>query len=285
MTELANATSATKRYGQFVAVDGVDLHVEPGEIVGLIGANGAGKTTLIRMLLGLTATSAGDVAVFGEAPSRQTRRRLGYVPQGLGLWPDLTALENIAFTAAAFGVAPRLDALPAGVDPDDLVGALSLGQQRQLAFVCALAHEPDLVVLDEPTSGVDPLARAHLWERIHRVADDGGGVLVTTHYMQEAQQCDRLVVMSAGRVAARGRLNDVLDGVEAIEVDSADWRAAFAVLAESSIPIMLTGRRVRAVGVERATVEQVLSAADVAAAIDVVPGTLEEAMLLIERAG
>ncbi len=284
MTQLARAHGATKRFGRFVAVDHADLSVDAGEIVGLIGANGAGKTTLIRMLLGLTTVSDGTVAVFGEAPSRRTRRRLGYVPQGLGLWPDLTVDENLAFTSAAFGSQAPSTALPEGLDGDALVGSLSLGQQRQLAFVCALAHEPDLVVLDEPTSGVDPLARAHLWERIHDTAEQGAGVLVTTHYMQEAQQCDRLVLMSGGHIAARGTLDQVLQGVQAIEVASDNRRTTFEVLAAAQIPIMLTGQRVRAVGVEPSQVDDALRAADVTAHVEVVAGTLEEAMLLIERA-
>ncbi len=291
MSMLAAATGATKRFGDFVAVDGASVEVRGGEIVGLIGANGAGKTTLIRMLLGLLEPSAGTVTMFGSAPSRRTRRRLGYVPQGLGLWPDLTAEENLSFTAAAFGEAPPTTSttrgasqLPDGVDGDTVVGALSLGQQRQLAFECALGHLPDLLVLDEPTSGVDPLARAHLWERIHDAADVGAGVLVTTHYMQEAQQCDRLVLMSAGRVAARGSLDDILGDIVAIEVETADWRAAFGVLTAADVPIMLSGKRIRCVGIAPDQLQSQLRAGGIDdAMLHAVPGTLEEAMLQIEH--
>jgi ABC-type multidrug transport system ATPase subunit len=163
------------------------MSVAPGEVVGLIGANGAGKTTLIRMLLGLLPVTSGRVAVFGQSPSRTTRRELGYVPQSLGLYADLTVTENLRFTARAFGT-PVPTGLPGDLShsKDRLAGTLGLGLQRQLAFVAALGHAPWRLVHDEPTSGVDPLARPRLRDTIHDQADQGVGVLVTTHYMQEA---------------------------------------------------------------------------------------------------
>lgn len=188
---LIRADRVSKRYGSFTAVDTVSLEVSPGEIVGLLGANGAGKTTLIKILLGLALPTEGAVTAFGRLPDRTTRGRLGYVPQGMGLWPTLTVAENIAFASAAFRTpAPALEPALAEVE-HRLVSAIGLGLQRQLAFTLALAHQPELLVLDEPTSGVEPLARARLWDAVHDRADQGVGVLVTTHYMQEAQQCDR----------------------------------------------------------------------------------------------
>ena len=131
---LAQSLDASRRFGDFLAVDSVTLGVEPGEVVGLLGANGAGKTTLIRLLLGLLAVTGGEVLLFGAAPSRETRRRMGYVPQGLGLYDDLTATENLAFARAAFGGAGAAHRPPAGVRADVPVGSLPLGEQRRVAF-------------------------------------------------------------------------------------------------------------------------------------------------------
>jgi len=211
---LVESRDATRRFGSFTAVDDVDLSVAGGEVVGLLGANGAGKTTLIRLLLGLLPVSGGRVRLFGEAPSRDARRRLGYVPQTLGLWEDLTVRENLEFSAGAFGVSgPVEEADPdLAAAPRTLVRDLPLGLRRRLAFAAALSHGPELLVLDEPTSGVDPMARARLWETIRGAADGGAAVLVTTHYTEEAVHCDRLIVMAAGRAVARGTLAEIVGG-------------------------------------------------------------------------
>lgn len=217
MTALAEARGATRRFGSFTAVSEVDLAVSPGEVVGLLGGNGAGKTTLIRMLLGLLRPSGGEITLFGGPPSRAARRRVGYVPQTLGLYEGLTVAENWAFTTAAFGRAGV--PLPERIAPwaRDLVGGLPLGAQRQVAFAVVLSHQPELLVLDEPTSGTGPLASARLWEHIRQVAEGGAGVLVTTHNMEEARQCDRLVVMADGRVAASGTAEEIAGPAEDLE--------------------------------------------------------------------
>src|ERR687891_2773416 len=226
---LATANGATKKFGDLVAVDAVDLHVRAGEVVGLLGANGAGKTTLIKLLLGLLRSTDGEVSLFGEPPSRRTRARLGYVPQGLGLYEDLTVAENLVFAAGAFGARA-----PEGLDPTleavrgDLVAELPLGLRRRVAFAAVLAHHPELLVLDEPTSGVDPLGRARLWETIREAALTGAGVLVSTHFMSEASQCDRLVVMAAGRVVAAGGMAEIVGDATAVEVRPQRWEAGFA---------------------------------------------------------
>ncbi|HEY7198040.1 MAG TPA: ABC transporter ATP-binding protein [Gaiellaceae bacterium] len=282
---LAEAASVTRQFGTFAAVSDVSVRVGAGEIVGLIGANGAGKTTLIRMLLGLLPASAGRVALFDQLPSRKTRQRLGYVPQSLGLYTDLTVDENLQFTARAFG-SDLPQELPAELAEvrERLVGDIGLGLQRQLAFIAALAHYPSLLVLDEPTSGVDPLARSRLWDTIHEQADGGVGVLVTTHYMQEADQCDRLVIMVAGRVAATGTTGEIIGGRTAVQVDADAWEHAFSVLTDAGMTVLLAGRSVRVPDAAAVDVERVLRRADVAATITEVPSTLDERLITLIRA-
>jgi ABC-2 type transport system ATP-binding protein len=269
--------SVSRRFGDFVAVDSVDLTVEAGEVVGVLGANGAGKTTLIRMILGLLRPTAGSVRLFGSPPSREIRRRIGYVPQGLGLYRDLTAAENLGFVAAAFGI-PAHDPPPEAGDAT--VGRLPLGVQRRLAFAAALQHEPQLLVLDEPTSGVAPLARARLWDQIRDHAAAGTAVLVTTHYMDEARQADRLVLMARGRVAAQGQEADIVGDALAVVVRTAHWSDAFGALEGAGLAASLVGADVRVPGADLAAVRRALSTAGVQAEVDTAPATLEEAMVL-----
>lgn len=283
LAPVVDVRDVVTRFGELRAVDDVSLTVRPGQIVGLLGANGAGKTTLIRTVLGLLAPSEGQVRVFGAPPSRASRRRLGYVPQGLGLSADLSAAENLEFVTAAYGSAERV-ALPAtlaasGARP---VGSLGLGLQRQLAFVAALAHDPELLVLDEPTSGVDPLARAALWDTVHARAEAGAAVLVTTHYMQEAEQCDGLVLMSQGRRVAAGTLTEVLASTTALEVEGESWAGVFRVLTDAGLPVTVSGRAVRVAGAAEAEVLRVMAAAGVTARVRAVPASLEEVMTLTE---
>jgi ABC-type multidrug transport system ATPase subunit len=271
--DLVQITSAVKRFGDFTAVNNVSLQVTPGEIVGLLGANGAGKTTLIRMLLGLTSTTKGQVALFGQAPSRQTRRRLGYVPQGLGLYEDLTTAENLRFSAAAFGCRPDVPADVASY-AGDLIGELPLGVQRRVAFAEALSHDPDLLILDEPTSGVDPRGRARLWDTIGAAADRGAGVLVTTHYMEEAAECDRLVIMADGVVVAAGTTEEIIGGRQVTAVETEYWAEVFCRLEHAGLEVALAGRALRVPGATPAQVTEALG--DLPAAVTQVPATLEE---------
>ena len=281
---LASAQGATKRFGDLLAVDGVDLTVAPGEVVGLIGANGAGKTTLIRMLLGLLLPTAGRIRLFGEPPSRRTRARLGYVPQSLGLYEDLTVAENLAFSAAAFGSAGADLEGELAEQRDALVRDLPLGLRRRAAFAIALSHHPDLLVLDEPTSGVDPLQRARLWETIRATATDGAGVLVTTHHLSEAEQCDRLVVLANGRVAAAGTLAEVVGDTTAAEVRTPSWEAAFTALDAAGLPVSLVGRTLRVPGADPDAVRRLLADAGVPAQVTTVAASFEETFVVLAAA-
>jgi len=280
MEVLAEARNASRRFGAFTAVSGADLLVRRDEVVGLLGANGAGKTTLIRLLLGLLPPSDGTVCLFGAPPSRLARRRVGYVPQTLGLYAGLTVAENWAFTAAAFGNASA--PVPEQIAPwkKQLASGLPLGTQRQVAFAVALSHQPELLVLDEPTSGVGPLGRARLWEEIRHTADRAAGVLVTTHNMEEAEQCDRLVVMADGKVIARGTAAEIIDGATVAEVRCKDRNRAFRLLDASGFSVQVHGQALR-VGAPAATVGELLSREGLDATIEVVAANLEEAFVAI----
>jgi ABC-2 type transport system ATP-binding protein len=280
---LVRSSKVSRAFGDTLAVDDVSMDVRPGEVVGLLGANGAGKTTLIRLLLGLLPVTGGSVELLGGAPDRERRRRLGYVPQSLGLYRDLTVTENLAFTAQAYGAAPaRLTETLRG-SADLLVGDLSLGLQRQVAFLAALAHAPQVLVLDEPTSGVDPLARAALWDTVRAEADRGTGVLVTTHYMQEATQCDRLLLMSRARLVAQGSEADIVGETTAAAVRTDDWARAFAALNAAGEPVMLAGRDVRVADSDVAHLRALLGAAGISAEVVAVPATIEERMMVLAR--
>ena len=277
------AKHVTRRFGAFTAVDDVSMQVQPGEVVGLLGANGAGKTTLIRMLLGLIAVTSGSVELLGGPPDRE-RRRLGYVPQGLGLYGDLTLRENLSFSARAYGAAEPVLPPALTAHADVLVRELPLGVQRQVAFLAALAHSPEVLVLDEPTSGVDVLASAALWDTIRAQAEHGAGVLVTTHYMQEAQQCDRLLLMSNGQLVAQGSEADIVGSTTAVAVHTSDWAQAFAALNAACAPVMLEGRAIRVANASPAKLQEVLNAAGIEATMQPVPATIEERMLVLGRA-
>ena len=276
MTGTVVLRDLTKRFGQFTAVDG---QVHAGEVVGLLGANGAGKTTLMRMLLGLLLPTSGEVRVFGAAPGRESRRRTGYVPQGLGLYRDLTVAENLHFAARVFGTDPAPGFDDVAQTP---VRALPLGRRRRLAFAIALRHRPDLLVLDEPTSGVAALARVRLWDEIRSAAQQGAAVLVSTHAMDEARQADRLVLMHAGAVVGSGSEADIVGGTMSAVIDGPEWATAFGVLERAGLPATLDGTLIRVPGADAATVQRLLAEAGLPGSVQGLPATLEEAMVLAE---
>jgi ABC-2 type transport system ATP-binding protein len=280
---LALTEEVSRRFGELLAVDRVSLRVDEGEVVGLLGANGAGKTTVIRMLLGLLPATEGRVRLFGDPPSRGTRRRLGYVPQSLGLYDDLTVEENLRFASAAFDARPPELQGDMAASRRTLVRDLPLGLQRRLAFAEALGHRPDLLVLDEPTSGVDALGRAGLWDTIREAAERGTGSLVTTHYMDEAEHCDRLVIMAGGRVVAEGTLREIIGDARTVVVEASDWTAAYETLEGAGLPVALVGTRLRVPGAEPGVVGETLRWASVDSSVDEGPATLEETFVVLAR--
>ena len=200
--DLISVQELRKRFGDFEALKGVSFAVSPGEIVGLIGANGAGKSTSMRIILGLEAASSGQVSVLGQRPgSLQARKLLGYVPQFVGLAPSLSASENLIFNARQYQCQVPTQvgrwASSFGANP---VANLPLSTRRMLACMNATMHAPQLLIMDEPTSGMDPLARLRLWQYLRQLASSGVGILISTHYSAEAAQCDRVVRMRAGQV-------------------------------------------------------------------------------------
>jgi ABC-2 type transport system ATP-binding protein len=210
------ATELTRRFGGFTAVDRITFEVGAGEVFGFLGANGAGKTTAIRMLTGLLAPSSGRATVAGYDIAREPeriKRRIGYMSQRFSLYEDLTVRENIRLYGGIYGLGDRdiddrtarmLARLGLEHAAGQFVRAIPLGWRQKLAFSVALLHQPRVVFLDEPTSGVDPITRRQFWELIYEAAAAGTTVLVTTHYMDEAEYCDRISIMVAGRIAALG---------------------------------------------------------------------------------
>lgn len=208
------ADKLTKRFGDFVAVDAVTFSVGKGEIFGFLGANGAGKTTAMRMLCGLSIPTSGQGRVAGFDVYTQTeriKRNIGYMSQKFSLYEDLTVSDNIEFFAGIYGLSrdhirTKRDELLAKLglaqEADKLVGGLPLGWKQKLAFSVAVFHQPEVVFLDEPTGGVDPVTRRQFWDLIYEAADAGITVFVTTHYMDEAEYCDRVSIMVDGRIAA-----------------------------------------------------------------------------------
>lgn len=273
MTVIA-ATDVTKRFGDLTAVDRITIRVEPGEVVGLLGANGAGKTTLMKMLLGLLPVTSGRIT---SATATGSRSAVGYVPQGLGLYPELTVRENVDFVADAYRVdppvlEPELEALS-----DRLVAEIPLGMRRRTAFAAALSHHPTALILDEPTSGVGPLGRADLWSIIHRVAEEGAAVLVSTHYMEEAEECDRVVVMANGREVAAGPVSTIIGSLRSVSVAHADSDALDRLRA-AGLTVLGDGRRWRVVNGD---LDQVTGLVGAGASVEYVPATFEEAFVAL----
>jgi ABC-2 type transport system ATP-binding protein len=204
----------TKKFGNFVANDHLNFEVYKGEIFGFLGANGAGKTTAMRILCGLSSPTSGEIKVAGYDVYTQTeliKKNIGYMSQKFSLYEDLTIKENIELYGGIYGLSrqkirERLAELLVKLNMEDskdkLIGSLPLGWKQKLAFSVALLHQPKLIFLDEPTGGVDPITRRQFWELIYEAANNGVTVFVTTHYMDEAEYCDRVTIMVDGRIDA-----------------------------------------------------------------------------------
>jgi ABC-2 type transport system ATP-binding protein len=222
-----------KRFGHLVAVERLDLSIPRGEIFGLLGANGSGKTTTIRMLTGLLPPTSGRAVVAGidvTVDPEAVRRRLGYMSQRYGLYDDLTVEENLRFYAGLYGLIGRearerveqlITELGFAERRRQLAGTLSGGWKQRLSLACATAHRPDVLFLDEPTAGVDPAARRHFWEVIRGLAAGGTTILVTTHYMDEAERCERLAMLWRGRLVALGEPHEITRQLNAPTLEDA----------------------------------------------------------------
>ncbi len=243
--EVIRLRGLERRFGDFRAVKGVSFSVKRGEIFGLLGANGAGKTTTFRMLCGLLPASAGELSVAGHdlrKAGARARASIGYMAQRFSLYANLTVLQNLQFFSSAYGLTGRrqrervrwaLDGFELRDYRDVNTRLLPLGYKQRLAFAVALMHEPEILFLDEPTSGVDPLARREFWERTNALAENGVTILVTTHFMEEANYCDRLVIMAEGEVLAEGRPRDIRAHARTASNPEPSMEDAFIALVES----------------------------------------------------
>jgi ABC-2 type transport system ATP-binding protein len=226
----------TKRFGQKTAVDHIDIAVPEGQVWGFLGPNGSGKTTTIRMLCGLLRADDGEGTCLGlnfRTQSEAIKRQVGYMTQRFSFWEDLSIRENLEFVARLYGiddpkkkVDDTLARLGLTKRQDQLAGALSGGWKQRMALAACMLHDPKLLLLDEPTAGVDPKARRDFWEEIHALSAEGLTVLVSTHYMDEAERCDRIVYILNGKLVARGSVAEVVEesGLSTFVIEGKDVR-------------------------------------------------------------
>lgn len=232
MSEVAIQTKKlTKKFGDFTAVDKISFDVQKGEVFGFLGANGAGKTTAIKMLTGLLTPTSGEGSVAGfdiKSESEIIKKKIGYMSQRFSLYDDLTVKENIRFYGGVYGLSrkelkAKYDEIVTKIELQDtlnsLVGSLPLGWKQKLAFSVALLHDPKIVFLDEPTGGVDPITRRQFWEMIYKASEDGVTVFVTTHYMDEAEYCDRVSIMVDGTIEALGTPTELKELFSATSIE------------------------------------------------------------------
>lgn len=301
MTSSLQVRDLTKQFGDFTAVDHVSLSMARGEIFGLLGPNGAGKTTTIRILLGLLAPTSGHASVLGYDVVNQAeaiRAHSGYVSQKFALYPDLTVAENFDFYAGVYGLRRNqmlerrtilLDQVGLQGQERELAGALAGGSRQRLALACALSHQPEFLFLDEPTAGVDALSRRALWDLVYDLAERGTSILVTTHYMDEAENCQRIAFIYQGKIVAEGTPTAIKrDQIHAqvIEMECEPLDMALTVLRDTNLfdEVALYGSTLHLISVDAAQkiglATQVLQAHQVTVtrAHEIVP-SLEDAFI------
>jgi ABC-2 type transport system ATP-binding protein len=261
-----------KSFGNRRAVDGLDLEVPEGIIIGFLGANGSGKTTMIRMLCGLLTPDAGSGTCLGFDLLREARaikREVGYMPQHFGLYEDLTVRENLEFVARLYAVPDRprrvasaLDRLGLADRSDQLAGTLSGGWKQRLALAACMIHDPRLLLLDEPTAGVDPEARRRFWDEIHGLAASGITVLVSTHYMDEAERCHELAYLAEGRLLFRGTPQEIVarSRLVTFSVVNAPGLAERLRAMPGVEMVVASGARLHVSGIDPALIERSLAA-------------------------
>ena len=285
----------TKRYGERTVVDGLTMQVARGEIFGFLGPNGSGKTTSIRMMCGLLTPDGGEGHTLGLDVVRQSgeiKKRVGYMTQRFGLYEDLSIQENLEFVARVYGVAPRAARVLAAIErlglqarAGQLAGRLSGGWKQRLALAACMLHDPELLLLDEPTAGVDPGARRDFWNRIHELAAEGITVLVSTHYMDEAERCHRLAYIAYGKLLAQGTPAEMLagSGLASRLVRPADANALTAALEREAAVSSVTrlGDALRVAGPDGAALDALL--ARHGAPAEPTPPTLEDVFILLSR--
>ena len=291
------ARGLTRKFGSVLAVNGIDLDIPQARIYGFMGPNGSGKSTTIRMLCGLLRPTSGSSTVLGlEMPrdAERLRARLGYMTQKFSLWDDLTVHENLEFMARIFGLAAarRRQRIAASAGEYELqrilkqrAGTLSGGQRQRLALAAATLHEPELLMLDEPTSAVDPQSRRDFWESLFTLVGRGVTILVSTHYMDEAERCHRLAILAEGRVVAEGEPQRLMADIPAsvVEIEAEDVAPARrALMAESEVKSLAQlGTRLHALidpSADRPAerVSRRLQEAGVVAQVTLVPASLED---------
>lgn len=298
-----SARRLTRRFGAKTAVDHIDLDIPPGRIYGFLGPNGSGKSTTLRMLCGMLLPTEGHAEVLGLSVTQDAetiRRRLGYMPQRFSLWDDLTTDENLRFIAELQGldgdVEARIAQQRAKYDLDRLrhqrAGTMSGGQKQRLALAAATLHSPELLLLDEPTSAVDPQSRRDFWEHLFQLAHAGATVLVSTHYMDEAERCHGLAILAEGRLVAEGSPRDLMTGIDAdvFELDGTEGTDASRLVRElpfvagvTQLGLHLRVLADRGAGDAERRIRETLAAHGIAASVQRTPASLEDVFVMATR--